>query len=207
MFGDALRHGTGGPSAYNTFEDLKKQFLGTSTALNGNPVNDVDDRLGYRVGQSRAVQTTRIPKINLVVRCTGGTTANQPQEKVLCSMVGSVVHNVTGIGMNKVHITGIVGNFDNLFISFYGDNTRHALQTSTTLFAGFPSNRNMGLVVEGNPIGSSVLVVPGNTQLVASFFKPQEIERLYVSLQDLSGNSVPFSELVIWLELETEIWQ
>lgn len=207
MFGDQIRAGTGRPSAYNTFEELKKQVLGTSTALNGNPVSDVDDRLGYRVGQSRAVQTTRIPKKNLTIRYTGGTTSNQPQEQILSSAVGSVMHNVTGIGLYKIHVTGIVGNYDNLYVSFYGDNMRHAFQTSTSLMVGFPSNRGEGLAMEGNPTGSSVLVNPGTTILVATHFKPQEIERMYVGLQDMAGNSVAYSELVLWFELESEIWQ
>lgn len=209
MFGDAARPGTGSATAYNTFEELKKQWIGTSTPLNANPIPDVDDRLGFRIGQSRGIQTIRIPRVPLAIKCDNGTAMNQPLEFDLTSSVGKMVHNVTAIGIEKIHITGISGNHPNLFISLWGDNDRHSLDTSTRLMVGFSALRNKGIIIEGNTVGNEVLVTAGDSEgiFMSQFMKPHELDHLSISLQDMAGNNVIYTQMIIWLLLETEIWQ
>ncbi len=210
MFGDQIRAGTGGASIYHSAEELKKLWFGTNGHLNGNPIPDVDDYLGYRLGQSRAVQTTRIPRKSVVVRAVNGTTTNQPQEFDIASHSGGQgLKNVTGVGVSKIWITGIGGGVHtSLFVSFFGDNYRHAFNTSSNLLLGFPNIRHQGMVIEGNTgAATEVLVNPGTTMFLGSFMKPQDVDHFNVSLTDLSGALVPFGELVLFLEVETEIHQ
>jgi hypothetical protein len=192
-----------GNSIYNNVNEWKDYLFGTSREIE-RAHRDLDDRVGSRRGQPWVQLTTRVPAQRLVVRCVSGSGTNQPfqynnfQPK----------HNITTVAIEKIHITGLAADtYPNLYLSLHGEDPNN-LQNNCTTLLGCNSLRGEGVVIEGPEPGSTaVLVVPGAPLFLSKYMQPHTIENVSISLKDMSGNYVTFGEMVVWLDLESEIWQ
>lgn len=190
-----------GVSLHSGLADNVQRIFGVSRDFDSSRVPDVDDRLGYRKGQPWAVQTNRIPRIQLVTRFTPAN----PE------VTFKQIELVTAISVAKIHVTGldpaqgpIALCFDNAN-GFRGD--MHYITTSSTVLAGMNYVPTNSIVIEKEPTATTASIVPGEELYFAQYMKPRKLENATCRVMDLSGNPVAYTEVLIWFLIQTEYWQ
>jgi hypothetical protein len=200
MWGNA----TTAPSVglYHSVQGIKEAILGVNERYAPGPTQVVDDRLGYRLNQPRAVQTTRMPTVQIIARFKSNSMGLPVRHEI------EPIHNVTAVYYIKAHISGLAIPHNNLHLKFQGTSDREALNTNSSIHIGMPRTKNEGIIVESDPTQTDVLFNAGFSPIIyAQFRQPKELTSVSVEVQDLDGLAALYDELVVWFLMETEIWQ
>lgn len=184
-----------------SLSDIWHSTTGKTSYFTQSTVNENDRVLGERRGAPFALDTIRVPTIPLylVFKDNGGPT----QVLRSCSL-----ENITSFYLDKIHITGIVGNPPVLVVKFNARSAKHLNAKSLVVsYEGCVFQDHQDIVlVEGNTAPVHTVSFQ-QAKLVNLYRKPVNIEEISISLQNLDGVRVVYDTLVLIGYLETQHWQ
>lgn len=198
MYGSDIRRNP--VSIHSGAGEVYSNVTGYGTEFDSSRVKDVDDRLGYRPGQPYARQTVRIPRSQIIFKITPGS----KNVELLRPLT-----NVTSISLTKLHITGLTPGDTGLALAFDGGSEYgRSMRPASNVLLGMPNVPTNSIVMEvEDPLSTSLFLNPGQPLYFAQYMKPQNIENVSVRLLNLNGEERPFTQILVWMDVVTEVWQ
>jgi hypothetical protein len=168
---------------------------------------DVDDRIGYRMGQPGGVRTTRIPYVNLdlVFKSTGS-------DKILMELQREL-HNITVVYLTSVHITGLATPLAS------GNNIRLCFEHNNHHYLHLDHRTVMGTVGEGlynsiilpikaaDSAGTELFIQHDPPLMITTNKIPQTLSGVACRLYDMNGTPLAYTQMTLSLMMESEEWQ
>lgn len=168
----------------------------------------VDERFGPREGLPMVFHD--YDKKPFLTLCCHFKNSGSNQENVI--QLVKNIENVTKIWLQKLHITGIVGNYNEIVVSFESNSTgshSSTLSTDTNRILGI-ERRNNSIVIKGNatPTTNYVFYEPYEHLLIGNYKQPKFLDKVAIRLYDLETNTpIAYNTATLWFETSIEFWQ